>query len=92
MKFSLLHKEDSAPNREIGAEVTRWCTTLTSFGPNDAAATGLKGHVKEQIVKDSLFAPSDDAVAFLCGPPAMIQKAALRALRGMLTFVSNGRD
>ena len=43
---------------------------------------GLKGHVSEEIIKDSLFAPDEDSVALLCGPPTMIQKAALPALRG----------
>ena len=41
---------------------------------------GLKGHVDAEIVKDSCFAPSENSVVFLCGPPAMIQKAALPAL------------
>ena len=44
---------------------------------------GIKGHVDERIIKDSLFAPGEESVAFLCGPPTMIQKAALPALRGM---------
>lgn len=43
---------------------------------------GLKGHVNEDIIKKNLFAPADDSIAFLCGPPGMIQKAALPALRG----------
>ncbi|KXT09669.1 hypothetical protein AC579_9975 [Pseudocercospora musae] len=42
---------------------------------------GLKGHVNEEIIKDSLFPPEEGSVVFLCGPPAMIQKAALPALR-----------
>nr|POF13967.1 nitrate reductase [nadh] 1 [Quercus suber] len=44
---------------------------------------GLKGHVNEEIIKDSLFAPDDkgETACFLCGPPAMIQKAALPALK-----------
>ncbi|RMX88701.1 hypothetical protein D0869_01431 [Hortaea werneckii] len=44
---------------------------------------GLKGHVNEQMIKDNLFAPSNEAVALLCGPPAMIQKSALPALKGL---------
>lgn len=43
---------------------------------------GLTGHVNEDIIKQSLFPPAQNAVTFLCGPPAMIQKAALPALRG----------
>jgi len=42
---------------------------------------GLKGHVNEEIIKQSCFAPGRDAAVFLCGPPAMIQKAALPALK-----------
>nr|POF18611.1 nitrate reductase [nadh] 1 [Quercus suber] len=44
---------------------------------------GLKGHVNEEILKSHLFPPDDDGqtACFLCGPPAMIQKAALPALR-----------
>lgn len=41
---------------------------------------GLKGHVNADIIKKSLFPPEEGSVAFLCGPPAMIQKAALPAL------------
>ena len=43
---------------------------------------GKKGHVDEGIIKEALFPPEDGAVVFLCGPPGMIQKAALPALRG----------
>ncbi|KAF2020451.1 hypothetical protein BU24DRAFT_382381 [Aaosphaeria arxii CBS 175.79] len=48
--------------------------------PNDDWK-GAKGHVNADIVKESLFAPGEGAGVFLCGPPAMIQKAALPALR-----------
>lgn len=41
---------------------------------------GLKGHVNEDIIKEHLFSPSEDSLVLLCGPPAMIQKAALPAL------------
>lgn len=44
---------------------------------------GAKGHVNADIVKKALFPPAEDSVALLCGPPAMIQKAALPALRGL---------
>jgi nitrate reductase (NAD(P)H) len=42
---------------------------------------GTKGHVDEDIIKESLFEPGEKTGVFLCGPPAMIQKAALPALR-----------
>ncbi|RYP90968.1 hypothetical protein DL770_002884 [Monosporascus sp. CRB-9-2] len=42
---------------------------------------GLKGHVNEEIIKKSLFEPSEKPVDFLCGPPVMIRKAALPALK-----------
>jgi nitrate reductase (NAD(P)H) len=42
---------------------------------------GEKGHVNSDIIKSSLFAPGEKTGVFLCGPPAMIQKAALPALR-----------
>lgn len=43
--------------------------------------TGKKGHVNEDIIKESLFEPGKETGVFLCGPPAMIQKAALPALK-----------
>ncbi|GKT58265.1 nitrate reductase [Colletotrichum tofieldiae] len=42
---------------------------------------GLKGHVDEKILKQSLFPPSGENAVFLCGPPTMIQKAVLPALK-----------
>ncbi|KAI5458057.1 hypothetical protein BGZ63DRAFT_466622 [Mariannaea sp. PMI_226] len=42
---------------------------------------GKKGLVDEDIIKQSLFEPSEGSAVFLCGPPAMIQKAALPALK-----------
>jgi nitrate reductase (NAD(P)H) len=42
---------------------------------------GKKGHVDRDIIRESLFAPGEKIGVFLCGPPAMIQKAALPALR-----------
>ncbi|KAJ4339892.1 hypothetical protein N0V87_002830 [Didymella glomerata] len=42
---------------------------------------GTKGHVNADIIKEALFAPGDKVGVFLCGPPAMIQKAALPALK-----------
>lgn len=43
---------------------------------------GTKGHVDAQVIRKNGFEPDKSAVAFLCGPPAMIQKAALPALTG----------
>lgn len=43
---------------------------------------GIKGHVNEEIIKTHCFPPSEDSCALLCGPPTMIQKAALPALKG----------
>lgn len=43
---------------------------------------GIKGHVNADIIKEHTFEPKDGNVVFLCGPPAMIQKAALPALKG----------
>lgn len=45
---------------------------------------GLSGHVNADIIKERLFPPEEDSVVFLCGPPGMIQKAALPALKGTL--------
>lgn len=44
---------------------------------------GKKGHVDADadVIKESLFAPGEKMGVFLCGPPGMIQKAALPALR-----------
>jgi nitrate reductase (NAD(P)H) len=42
---------------------------------------GKKGHVDADIIRESLFEPGEKTGVFLCGPPAMIQKAALPALR-----------
>ncbi len=42
---------------------------------------GTKGHVNADIIKRTAFPPSEGAATFLCGPPAMIQKAALPALK-----------
>jgi nitrate reductase (NAD(P)H) len=43
---------------------------------------GLTGHVDANIIKEKLFPPEEGNACFLCGPPAMIQKAALPTLRG----------
>lgn len=44
--------------------------------------TGLKGHVNEQVIKDNLLGPQEEhAAVFLCGPPGLIQKGAMPALK-----------
>lgn len=41
---------------------------------------GLQGHVNEEIIKKCLFPPQGkDNLVLLCGPPALIQKAAIPA-------------
>ncbi|KAF5018063.1 hypothetical protein F66182_9962 [Fusarium sp. NRRL 66182] len=54
-------------------------THVLSHAGNDWK--GKTGHVNEEMIKESLFEPSKSSAVFLCGPPAMIQKAALPALR-----------
>lgn len=48
---------------------------------------GLSGHVNADIIKERLFPPGNDSVVFLCGPPALIQKACLPALKGMFKLI-----
>lgn len=43
---------------------------------------GLKGHVNEEVLRNALFPPGPDTAAFVCGPPTMMQKAVMPALRG----------
>ncbi len=43
---------------------------------------GIKGHVNADIIRENGFEPKEGNVVFLCGPPTMIQKAALPALKG----------
>jgi nitrate reductase (NAD(P)H) len=44
---------------------------------------GGRGYVNGNLIRDNLFPPDggQESVIFLCGPPAMIQKAVLPALR-----------
>lgn len=42
---------------------------------------GKSGHVNADIIKEALFEPGKQTGVFLCGPPAMIQKAAMPALK-----------
>lgn len=46
---------------------------------------GLKGFVNAEIIRANGFEPAEGNVSLLCGPPAMIQKAVLPALKGMRT-------
>ena len=48
--------------------------------PNDDWK-GRKGHVDADVIREALFEPGEKTGVFLCGPPAMIQKAALPALK-----------
>ena len=43
--------------------------------------TGKTGHVTKEILQEYAFGPDGDSVALLCGPPTMIQKAVLPALK-----------
>ncbi|KXJ89323.1 hypothetical protein Micbo1qcDRAFT_212694 [Microdochium bolleyi] len=56
-------------------------TYVLSHPEDEGSWKGEKGHVNEEIIKMALFEPAKDSVVFLCGPPAMIQKAALPALK-----------
>lgn len=42
---------------------------------------GPKGFVNEDIIRSHAFEPADSNIALLCGPPMMIQKAVLPALK-----------
>lgn len=53
---------------------------------------GLKGHVNAEIIKSHCFEPSEGSAVFLCGPPTMIQKAALPALKGMYLSTLTSRQ
>lgn len=48
----------------------------------DDSWTGLKGYVDGEVLREHLFPPAEDSAVFLCGPPAMIRKAVLPALKG----------
>ena len=43
---------------------------------------GEKGRVDADLLKKVLFPPEEGSAVFLCGPPGLIQKAALPALKG----------
>lgn len=52
---------------------------------------GIKGHVNADIIRENAFEPKEGNVVFLCGPPTMIQKAVLPALKGEESQLSLGR-
>ena len=54
--------------------------TFVLSHPGDGWA-GKTGHVNADIIREGLFEPGEASGAFLCGPPPMIQKAALPALK-----------
>lgn len=53
---------------------------------------GLKGYANADIIREHAFAPTEGSVVLLCGPPAMIQKAALPALKGMPLSLACSRN
>ncbi|KAL2193938.1 hypothetical protein P885DRAFT_44141 [Corynascus similis CBS 632.67] len=42
---------------------------------------GERGRVNKELIEKVLFPPEEGTVVFMCGPPGMIQKAALPALK-----------
>lgn len=42
---------------------------------------GLSGHVNEEMLKGKLFPPGEESAVFVCGPPTMVQKAVMPALK-----------
>lgn len=51
-----------------------------SWETSNSNSNRLSGHVNASVIKSSLFGPDKNVVTFMCGPPGMIQKAALPAL------------
>ena len=45
---------------------------------------GERGLVNGEVLRRCLFPPEEGNAVFLCGPPGLVQKAALPALKGML--------
>lgn len=76
----ILLKEQMEKFAEDHKEQFRICHVLSH--PSEKWE-GVKGHVNADIIKENTFPPdgAKDAAVFLCGPPAMIQKAALPALK-----------
>jgi len=55
-------------------------THVLSHPKDEKSWKGEHGHVNEEIIKKVCFEPDEKTACFLCGPPTMIQKAAVPAL------------
>ncbi|CAN9120075.1 unnamed protein product [Alternaria sp. RS040] len=75
-KDILLHKELDEFEKSSGGRLK--ITHILSHPSDDWK--GKKGHVDADLIQEALFAPEEGTGVFLCGPPGMIQKAALPAL------------
>ncbi|OAA55621.1 Oxidoreductase, molybdopterin-binding domain protein [Cordyceps fumosorosea ARSEF 2679] len=75
----LLREEMAEFARGSGGRIR--VTHVLSHPEEDGGWDGLTGYVDEEKIRGALFPPGEDSVALLCGPPAMIQKAALPALK-----------
>ena len=75
-KDILLHKELDEFEKSSGGRLK--ITHILSH-PSDEWK-GKKGHVDADLIQEVLFKPEEGTGVFLCGPPGMIQKAALPAL------------
>jgi nitrate reductase (NAD(P)H) len=51
---------------------------------------GERGLVNGEVLRRCLFPPEEGNAVFLCGPPGLVQKAALPALKGMLVPEADG--
>lgn len=76
----LLRKDLADFEKNSGGQLK--ITHVLSHPADQEMWNGETGHVDAEIIKRALFEPAKDSVVFLCGPPAMIQKAAMPALRG----------
>jgi nitrate reductase (NAD(P)H) len=76
----ILMREEMDEFQQKHKEQFRICHVLSH--PNEEWK-GLKGHVDKDVIRENMFAPDGgkESVVFLCGPPGMIQKAALPALK-----------
>ncbi|KAK9413357.1 hypothetical protein SUNI508_02556 [Seiridium unicorne] len=55
-------------------------TQVLSHPSNPDGWQGETGHINADIIRKACFEPGKGVACFLCGPPAMIQKAALPSL------------
>lgn len=76
----LLREQMDRLQKEHGKQFT--ITHVLSHPSDDWK--GLKGHVDADIIRKYSFEPKEGTAVFLCGPPTMIQKAALPALKGKI--------